>query len=97
MLPAMSMFDEPTDSDRQRLANDLRDRGELVRRDGWGPYTGEWSTGQVVAVRAILGDADSVEAACSALASALWGIQGAEADGANGYPRTFGSLAEVSR
>jgi hypothetical protein len=97
MLLAMDPFATPTPADRDRLADDLRERAEQVRRDGWEPYAAVWSGGQVAAVRVALGDHASTPEACSALAGSLFGIQGAEADAADGYPRTFAWLMDVGR
>jgi hypothetical protein len=93
----MSLYRTPGPADRARIAADLRSRAALVRRGGWAEYAGVWSTGQVAAVRAVLGEAHAVAEACAALASSLWGIAGAEVDDAGGYPRTYAWLAEVGR
>jgi hypothetical protein len=41
-------------ADRRR--NDLVERATLVRAHGWGDYRRVWSTGEIVAVAALLGD-----------------------------------------
>ncbi|MCB9441151.1 MAG: hypothetical protein H6523_12995 [Mycolicibacterium sp.] len=94
----MPLFRTPTPEDRARLADDYRERLALVLRDGWGPYAGTWSSGQTTVVRALLsGDETEMSAACEALAPSLWGMDGAAADRAAGFARTYAWLQEVAR
>lgn len=79
---------EPTDADRDRLTADLRERAQLVRREGWESYAEAWSTGEVLGVRAVLNEPGAVDAAAPLWAPTLWGIADAEADATNGYERT---------
>lgn len=73
-------IDPPTDEDRDRLDRDLRDRAALVRGHGWEPYENVWSTGEVLGVRAVLGEPGALDASVELWAPALWGIAGAELD-----------------
>ncbi|WP_202911049.1 hypothetical protein [Mycobacteroides abscessus] len=78
----------PTSESRYRRAADLRERAALVRRDGWAPYESTWSTGEVAAVRAVLGEPGAVEEAAELWATTLWGAGAAEADARTGYQST---------
>lgn len=88
-------IDSPSDEHRDRIADDLRERAELVRRDGWEPYVATWSSGEVAGVRAVLNEPGAVDGAVEQWAPTLWGIAGAEADAAAGYPRTRWWLSAV--
>ncbi|SHR99569.1 Uncharacterised protein [Mycobacteroides abscessus subsp. abscessus] len=88
-------IESPTDADRLRLATDLRRRVQLVRRDGWSDYEHVWSTGEVLGVRAVLGEPGAVDAAVEVWAPTLWGIAGAEADAARDYAATRWWLSAV--
>ena len=96
-MPGMSGYVTPGPADRERLAAEYRGRMQDVERDGWGPYEGTWSSGQVLVVKALLGDEDSRLDACAAIASAVWGSHAAGVDAAAGYPRTWGWLTDVAR
>ena len=97
MLPCMSGYVTPGPADRERLASQYRERMADVRRDGWAAYEGTWSSGQVLVVKALLGDEEAMPDACAAIASAVWGSHAAGVDAAAGYPRTSGWLADVAR
>ncbi|WP_131721812.1 hypothetical protein [Mycobacteroides abscessus] len=86
----------PTDEDRDRLATDLRERAELVRRDGWELYQSTWSTGQVLGVRAALGNAAADDQAAALWAPTLWGVAEAARDAARDYGRTRWWLSVVA-
>lgn len=79
---------EPTDAVRDRLGQSLRDWAALVRRDGWGAYENVWSSGEVLGVRAVLGEPGALAAAVEAWAPTLWGVEAAETESRCGYPRT---------
>ncbi|MDO2981413.1 MULTISPECIES: hypothetical protein [Mycobacteriaceae] len=78
----------PTPESRDRRAVDLRARAELVRRDGWAPYESTWSAGEVLGVRAVLGEPAAVDEAVPVWASTLWGTAAAEADARTDYQST---------
>ena len=88
-------IEPPTDADRLRLATDLRRRVQLARRDGWVDYQSTWSTGEVLGVRAVLGDAAAEDQAAPLWAPTLWGVAEAEADAARDYERTRWWLCTV--
>ena len=48
--------EKPAETDRDRRRTDLVARAGLVRAHGWEDYRAVWSTGEVVAVAALLGD-----------------------------------------
>ncbi|WP_018600933.1 hypothetical protein [Mycobacterium sp. 155] len=81
-------IDSPSDEHRHRRASDLRERAALVRRDGWSDYESVWSSGEVLGVRAVLGEPGAEDEAVQLWAPTLWGLAEAEADAANGYART---------
>jgi hypothetical protein len=81
-------MDTPTNADRDRRAADLSQRAALVRRVGWAPYESVWSAGEVLGVRAVLGEPGALAAAVELWAPTLWGIAAAEAESRCGYPRT---------
>ena len=78
-------LDPPTDLARRRLASDLRERAALVARYGWSDYESVWSSGEVAAVRLLLGDTHAATETYSAWAPTLWGITGAEDEAHRGY------------
>lgn len=88
-------IESPSDEHRDRLADDLRERAALVRRDGWADYAETWSTGEVLGVRAVLGDAAAEDQAAPLWAPTLWGVAEAEADAARDYGRTRWWLCTV--
>ena len=82
-------FPRPSDDDRLRRRADLLLRAASVRRWGWDDYRYQWSTGEVVAVAALLGDDDilsdmgeTLQTAYRRWAYDLWGMADAQADGA---------------
>lgn len=79
---------EPTDAVRDRLGQSLRDWAARVRRDGWSAYENVWSSGEVLGVRAVLGEPGALAAAVEAWAPTLWGVEAAETESRCGYPRT---------
>nr|WP_046284123.1 hypothetical protein [Mycobacterium sp. UM_NZ2] len=93
----MSGYQTPGPADRERLASQYRERMSDVEQDGWPAWEGVWSSGQVLVVKALLGDQDLMPEACERLAPSLWGSHAAQADAAAGYPRTWGWLMEVAR
>lgn len=76
------------DSVRDRLAQFLREWAARVRGGGWDDYENVLSAGEVAGVRAVLNEPGAVDAAVEQWAATLWGLAGAEADAAAGYPRT---------
>lgn len=80
-------FPRPSDDDRLGRRADLLLRAASVRRWGWDEYRYQWSTGEVVAVAALLGDSDflrdmgeTLDTAYGRWAYDLWGMAGALAD-----------------
>lgn len=80
-------FAGPTDEDRARILADLHSRSAQVRVNGWEPYRGLWSTGEVIGVAVVLGDdaelaalGETVQSACERWAFDLWGLVGGQAD-----------------
>ncbi|MBN7371081.1 hypothetical protein [Mycobacteroides abscessus] len=85
----------PTARSRDRRAADLRERAALVRRDGWSPYASTWSSGEVLGVRAVLGEPGAIDAAVETWAPTLWGAGAADADARTGYQSTRRWFATV--
>lgn len=83
------------DSVRDRLAQFLREWAARIRDGGWDDWENVLSTGEVAGVRAVLGEPGAVDEAVEVWAPTLWGIAGAEADAAAGYPRTRWWLSAV--
>lgn len=86
----------PSEEERDRRAADLRERASLVREHGWADYENTWSSGEVLGVRAVLGEPGAVDDAVATWAPTLWGVTAAEADSVRGYRRTrrwFAALA----
>lgn len=81
-------MDAPTNADRDRRAADLRERAELVREHGWSGYVNIWSSGEVLGVRAVLGEPGALDAACPIWAPTLWGAAWTEAHTARSHSRT---------
>lgn len=82
-----SFFPRPSDDDRLRRRADLLLRAASVLRWGWDDYRYQWSTGEVVAVAALLGDGDVLsdmgetpQTAYRRWAYDLWGMADAQAD-----------------
>ena len=80
-------FPRPSDDDRMRRRADLLLRAASVRRWGWDDYRYQWSTGEVVAVAALLGDGDilsdmgeTLQTAYRRWAYDLWGMADAQDD-----------------
>ncbi|RIT62085.1 hypothetical protein D2E95_04655 [Mycobacteroides abscessus] len=97
-----SIFEPPDQAQSARRADDLTQRANLVRRDGWDQYRHVWSRGEVIGTALVLSDDAELhrcgETAVSALerwAFDLWGITGGQSDVDSGLPRTrtwFGSI-----
>lgn len=90
-------MDTPTPEDRDRRAADLRTRAELVRCDGRAAHENVWSSGEVLGVRAVLGEPGAVDKAVAVWAPTLWGVEAAEVDARSGYECTrwwFASVAD---
>lgn len=88
-------FGGPTDEGRARLRADLLSRAAQVRANGWEPYRGLWSTGEVVGVAALLGAqselaalGETVQSAWARWAFDLWGLDRGQADIDNGCEGT---------
>lgn len=89
----------PSSEDRDRRAADLRERAALVREHGWDTYENVWSSGEILGVRAVLGEPGALAAAVEAWAPALWGVAWTEAHTARSHRRTrrwFAALAETA-
>lgn len=56
-----------------------------MTRDGWTDYGSVWSSGEIAAVRLLLGDTSSVTETYAAWAPSLWGITGAGDDARDGF------------
>lgn len=87
----------PSSEDRDRRAADLRERAALVRANGWEPYENTWSSGEVLGVRAVLGEPEAVDAAVELWAPTLWGAGAADADARTGYRSTRKWFAAVAQ
>lgn len=87
-LDALShFFAGPVDDDRARLRADLLSRAAQVLVNGWEPYRGLWSTGEVIGVAALLGAHAELAALSETMQSAwerwafdLWGLDRGQAD-----------------
>ncbi|WP_079631406.1 hypothetical protein [Mycobacteroides abscessus] len=90
-------IEPPTDEDRSRLADDLRERAALVLEHGWADYESVWSTGQVLGVRAVLNEPEAEDEACPVWAPTLWGVTEAEADSRRDYAATRWWFSAVAR
>lgn len=80
-------FPRPSDDARLRRRADLLLRAASVRRWGWDDYRYQWSTGEVVAVAALVGDDDilsdmgeTLQTAYRRWAYDLWGMADAQLD-----------------
>jgi hypothetical protein len=80
-------FPRPSDDARLRRRADLLLRAASVRRWGWDDYRYQWSTGEVVAVAALVGDDDilsdmgeTLQTAYRRWAYDLWGMTDAQLD-----------------
>lgn len=85
-----SLFPRPTDQERRRRRAALLLRAVEVRRWGWDDYRYQWSTGEVLAVAALLGDGDIIgdlgetfHTVYRRWAYDLWGMADAQADEAD--------------
>ncbi len=94
---ALMPLEPPTAEARARLAADLRERADLVREHGWADYAATWSSGEVLGVRAVLGEPGALDAAVVTWAPTLWGVTSAEADAVRGYARTRKWFAAVAK
>ena len=90
-----SIFEPPDQDQVTRHADDLMQRANLVRRDGWDLYRHLWSCGEVIGTALVLADDAELlrcgETTISALerwAFDLWGITAGESDVDAGLPRT---------
>ncbi|KRQ24610.1 MULTISPECIES: hypothetical protein [Mycobacteroides] len=90
-----SIFDPPDQGQVTRHADDLMQRANLVRRDGWDQYRHLWSCGEVIGTALVLSDDAALqrcgETTISALerwAFDLWGITGGQSDVDSGLLRT---------
>ncbi|MDG5769278.1 hypothetical protein [Mycolicibacterium fortuitum] len=90
-----SIFDPPDQGQVTRHADDLMQRANLVRRDGWDQYRHLWSCGEVIGTALVLSDDAALqrcgETTISALerwAFDLWGITGGQSDVDSGSQRT---------
>lgn len=101
-----SIFEPPDQDQVTRHADDLMQRANLVRRDGWDEYRHVWSCGEVIGTALILGDDDAELQLCgetriSALerwAFDLWGLTAGQSDVDAGLQRTrawFDSIRAV--
>lgn len=92
---ARRIFDGSTEDDRARIRVDLLRRAVQVRANGWEPYRGLWSSGEVIGVAALLGDhceliglGETVRTAWERWAFDLWGLDRGHADVDNGCVST---------
>jgi len=103
-----SLFPRPTDEERLRRRAVLLLRAADVRRWGWDDYRYQWSTGEVLAVAALLGDehiisdlGETFQTVYRRWAYDLWGMADAQADEADDLRATrkwFGEReVEVNR
>lgn len=95
MTDTWAVFELPDQDQVTRHADELMQRSNLVRRDGWDQYRHVWSCGEVIGTALILGDDAELqrcgETPISALerwAFDLWGITDGQADTGAGWPRT---------
>ena len=79
--------EEPAETDRDRRRTDLVARAGLVRAHGWEDYRAVWSTGEVVAVAALLvitpcwtNSGETLQSVWGRWAFELWGITDGQAD-----------------
>lgn len=87
-------IDPPTPAQRETLAARYRSLLADARRHR--VVDPRLSDGEQAVLRALL-DPDDAADALPSLAVALWGIDAAAVDEANGYPRTWAWLGEVGR
>jgi hypothetical protein len=99
-----SLFPRPTDQERERRRAVLLLRAAEVQRWGWDDYRHQWSTGEVLAVAAILGDREiiidldeSFETVYRRWAYDLWGMADAQNDEADDLRATRNWFAERER
>lgn len=85
--PLSRLFAAPTDQDRARLRAGLLGRAALVRANGWAPYRGLWSTGELIGVAALLGEhgelagcGETLESTWQRWAFDLWGLDEGQDD-----------------
>lgn len=92
----MSSIFEPPDQDQLTWhANDLMQRANLIRRDGWDQYRHLWSRGEVIGTALVLDDDAELQRCGETMTSALerwafdlWGITGGQSDVDGGLLRT---------
>ena len=74
-----------------------RFRGLLADARRRGCIDPRLSDGEQQIIAALLDPAGPSTDACAAIATALWGLSGAEADAGAGYPRTWAFLRDLAR
>ncbi|CAM3214248.1 hypothetical protein BST27_23930 [Mycobacterium intermedium] len=92
----MSSIFEPPDQDQvTRHADDLMQRANLVRRDGWDQYRHLGSCGEVIGTALVLHDdaellrcGETMISALERWAFDLWGITSGQSDADTGLPCT---------
>lgn len=87
--------ESPSDTDRLRLRDSLRQRVELVHEHGWAEYEESWSSSSVLGVRAVLNEPGAEDAACPIWAPLVWGPAEAERDALRDYSHTRWWLSTV--
>lgn len=99
--PLADLFPRPSDEARERRRAQLVLRGVAVLRFGWDDYRYQWSTGEVVAVAALVEDNEvlkdlneTFDTAYRRWAYDLWGMADAQTDEADGLPKTRNWFAE---
>lgn len=97
-----ALFPRPTDDERLRRRADMLLRAAIVRRYGWEDYRYQWSTGEVLAVAALLGDEDIIsdlgetfQTVYRRWAYDLWGMADAQADEADDLRATRNWFGET--
>lgn len=97
-----ALFPRPTDEERLRRRADMLLRAAIVRRYGWEDYRYQWSTGEVLAVAALLGDEDIIsdlgetfQTVYRRWAYDLWGMADAQADEADDLRATRNWFGET--
>ncbi|MBU9763266.1 hypothetical protein FR943_05340 [Mycobacterium sp. TNTM28] len=95
MTDTWAVFEPPDQDQVARHADDLMQRANLVRRDGWDQYRRIWSCGEVIGTALILGDdaeiqrcGETTNSALERWAFDLWGVTGGQSDADAGLPRT---------
>lgn len=96
MTDNWAVFEPPDEYQVTRHADDLMQRANLVRKDGWDQYRHVWSCGEVIGTALVLGDDAELQRCGQTTISALerwafdlWGITGGQSDVHAGLPRTL--------